>query len=272
MKVKTDFRVVLKKHLQQRILKNSKYSLRAFARDLEMSPSRLSHVLNGRYGLSVDAGKKIAKALNLSAKDTKIFCQLIEAKHSRSMEGKSKAKELLKKEDYNYTNIDIDAFKVISDWYHIPLVELTRVKNFKYSTIWISQQLGITEEQVKNALERLIRVGLLSESNGKLITSSGFYINQLNIPSESIQEYHRQVLDKAKEALATQDTEIRDFGTLTIALRDEDIPYVKEKLKELRNYLDNELSHSNSPTHVYNICTQMYRIQAAAPISAKVIK
>ena len=59
----TDFREVLKQVLQKRAGNNPSYSQRAFARDLGISPSTLSEVLKGRYGLSEKKSREIA--LNL---------------------------------------------------------------------------------------------------------------------------------------------------------------------------------------------------------------
>ncbi|MGE0617107.1 MAG: hypothetical protein AB7P04_15865 [Bacteriovoracia bacterium] len=47
-----DYRELLKAALAQRIQKNPAYSLRAFARDLGISPGHLCEVLSGKHRLS----------------------------------------------------------------------------------------------------------------------------------------------------------------------------------------------------------------------------
>jgi uncharacterized protein (TIGR02147 family) len=265
IKAITDYKDILKKHFEKKVKLNARYSLRAFARDIDISSARLSHVMNGKYGLSVKAGEQIAKRLGMSKNETHVFCNLIAAQHARSVSAKNKAKELLKKSDYIYSDIEVDTFKVISDWYHFAIVELINTKDFKYTNKWIGSQLGITEAKTKEAIERLIKVGLITEKNGTISPCSRFYVNQKGISHESIKNYHRQILDKAKLAIDSQSIDVRDFGSLTIAISEEDIPFVKEKLKEFRNYLDQELSKKTDRKYVYQLGTQFYCLQTLPP-------
>jgi hypothetical protein len=59
------YRDLLKRELESRCGRNPRYSLRAFAKDLGLSAPRLSHVLNGRFGLSRAAAEAIADKLGL---------------------------------------------------------------------------------------------------------------------------------------------------------------------------------------------------------------
>jgi uncharacterized protein (TIGR02147 family) len=260
-----DYRDILKLEFEKRAKVNSRYSLRAFARDIDINPGRLSHVLNGTYGLSVDAGMSISEKLDFDEKQKELFCNLIEAKHGRSIASKMSAKKKLIKSSHTYSDIELDEFKIISEWYHFPIIELTLTENFQYSKSWIAKQLGISEIEVKNALERLIKVGLLIHENGELSPSSRFYVNQKSVPNESVKKYHKQILEKAIQAIETQSTQIRDFAATTVAISRDDIPYVKKKLKEFRTVLDKELSSRQSRNFVYTLSTQFFCMQNDKP-------
>lgn len=54
-------------------LDNPGYSLRAFARDLKISPQLLSNVINGKRGLSADLAVRVAKTLGLSEFEKTVF-------------------------------------------------------------------------------------------------------------------------------------------------------------------------------------------------------
>lgn len=69
-------RVILQQILTQRQHRNARYSLRAFARDLHVSPSFLSEVLNGKYGLSKHLANQIADRLGFDEKARTHFCSL----------------------------------------------------------------------------------------------------------------------------------------------------------------------------------------------------
>ena len=59
----TQYRDVLKEMLGTRVASNPNYSLRAFARDLGISASTLSHVLSLRKGLSTKSATQVAKKM-----------------------------------------------------------------------------------------------------------------------------------------------------------------------------------------------------------------
>ena len=59
--------------LQERQLRNSRYSLRKFARDLGLSPSAICEVLKGRKRLSEDATLKVISRLKLNPQESKYF-------------------------------------------------------------------------------------------------------------------------------------------------------------------------------------------------------
>lgn len=56
--------------LRRRQNRNAAYSLRAFARDLEIAPAHLSQVLNGKRRLSPDLASRLASKLSLNIRQT----------------------------------------------------------------------------------------------------------------------------------------------------------------------------------------------------------
>jgi transcriptional regulator with XRE-family HTH domain len=60
------FRDFLKRGLGDRLARNEYYSLRAFARDLEVSPSQLSRYLNERSSFSDDTVEHILSHFDLN--------------------------------------------------------------------------------------------------------------------------------------------------------------------------------------------------------------
>lgn len=69
---------ILKNELTQRISRNPNYSLRAFARDLELSPSFLSEVINSRKRLSHRTATKIGQRLAFTEHELSRFLSCVE--------------------------------------------------------------------------------------------------------------------------------------------------------------------------------------------------
>lgn len=85
------YRSMLREEHKKRATKNTKYSLRAFARDLEMHPGRLVSVLKGHYGISPHAARGIAEKLNFTPEQTTLFYNLVKAQHGRSRKERDEA-------------------------------------------------------------------------------------------------------------------------------------------------------------------------------------
>ena len=80
----TDYKIYLTREFEFRRRRNSGYSLRAFARDLEIQPSKLSEILSQRVGMSTATAEKIAANLKLLDDESRHFISLVERDHGRS--------------------------------------------------------------------------------------------------------------------------------------------------------------------------------------------
>jgi uncharacterized protein (TIGR02147 family) len=72
-----DYRQYLKSVLQNRQLKNKRYSLRAFAKSLNISPGALSKVLNSINNLSEQKALQFAQQLKFNEYETDYFLRLV---------------------------------------------------------------------------------------------------------------------------------------------------------------------------------------------------
>jgi uncharacterized protein (TIGR02147 family) len=90
-----NYRRILKEHLDHRVASNPRYSLRAFARDLGISASRLSAVLKGQQGLSETSATNLANRLGMDARTAQQFILMVLAADSRSKRRRTDAMRLL---------------------------------------------------------------------------------------------------------------------------------------------------------------------------------
>ncbi len=97
-----DYRSALLEIFEQRKLKNNRYSLRAFSRDLGISSSRLSEILHGKVGLSLERALEICEKMDLTADDKSLFCDLVESQHARSAIAKRMALQRISERDPNF--------------------------------------------------------------------------------------------------------------------------------------------------------------------------
>lgn len=256
-----DYRDFLKDSLEMRIQKNARYSLRAFARDLDIAPQILSSVFKNKKGVSTSVAVKISQRLSLSEQETSYFCDLVELAHARSEASRKIAALRLTryKKEIQFQMIQEDSFKVITDWYHYALLELTFVEGFKSDINWIAKKLNISTHEARQAIERLHRLGLLEEKNGKFKKAEAHLTTTHDVPSEAIQKFNRQILSKAADALTFQSVSERDFTTMTMAIDVKKIPEAKKRIRAFRHELT-EFLETGKREEIYCLSMQLFKL------------
>lgn len=269
--VQLNYRDTLRRAFADRCARNASYSLRAFARDLGMMPSRLSEVLNRRRGLSQPVAARIAKRLSLNETETRRFLALVAAEHGRSRVVRAQARDLLAAEldpsraDHQAQVLSYETFRMISDWYHQVLIELTFLKDFVSDADWIAAKLGISRIDAELAIERLVLLKQLEWRDGSLVAVDQHTVVPGGVPSDAIKGYHRQILAKADDALTFQSLDEREFGTTIVSIRPEKIPEAKEMLRKFRGDFAQFLDEGSSGVdgvkdRVYCIAMQFFRL------------
>lgn len=255
----------LEAELMKRCQKNPRYSLRAFAKTLNLSPAFISRILSGKRTLTLPSSEKIADALAFSPEERKHFFDLVLKNHREKTFPKS-ANSQSKTEKFEV--LSLDAFSAISQWVHYAITELTFLKNFKNDPRWIAKMLGIGVMEAKAAIERLKRLGILIEQKGKLIKTTKSLTTTYDIPSAAIQRFHKQILEKAIESLEDHPVTERDMSSITMAIDESKIPLAKKKIKHFRRNLCTFLE-SGKQTRVYTLAIQLFPISEKSPVSLK---
>jgi uncharacterized protein (TIGR02147 family) len=226
----SDFRLFLQSELARRCRKNSKYSLRSFAKFLGIESSHLSKMLRKKRPISVR---------NIERLGVRLGCRPIEiaAFVAQRMDRSESAVS------YQYQQISIDQFEIIADPIHYQVLELMKTKNFKTNERWIAQALGTNTHQVRAAVERLKRVGLLhvEGANGArwIDRSEGFstHVINENFTSQAHKEYQEKILLHAIESLKTVPVEQRDQSSILMATSSQYLQRAKQMITRFRREL-----------------------------------
>jgi uncharacterized protein (TIGR02147 family) len=255
------FRRQLHHELSQRRSKNPRYSLRAFARLLEMSPGHLSEVLRGSRNLSPRLAVGIAQRLGYDTKETLEFVSQVQA-GGASM---TRALELLDEQNADGAvpgtlTLDLETISAISEWYHYAILELTYCRGFRGTPEWVARKLGISEAAAAEALELLQRLGILRKVRGSLIKVNDFVTSPSNVPSRAIKRFHSQMIEKAKGAIRFHAVDTRDMSSLTMAIDPSQISEAKIEIQKFRRRMARLLSQGR-PSHVYQLNVQFFSLQ-----------
>lgn len=244
----SDFKTYLQEELVLRCKRNPAYSLRSFAQAIGVSPSFLSKILNGKRRITDQTFQKIATNLNLKSSFL-----------SRFKTGGNDFSDV----DMKFRDLQLEYFKMISDWYHYALIELTHVKGFKNSAKWIASKLGITVHQAKAAIDRLMSLELLEIKNGKLCPTSGGNTTIKNDFTDiAFKKMQDDLLNKAINSLWNEDLHKRDHTSISMAIHPDDIPEVKRRLTKMRREICRYLERprTEKPTKVYNLSLSFFAL------------
>lgn len=248
---------ILREELARRMQSNPRYSQRAFARDLGLSPGELSELMRGVRKLSLRSVLRIAQSLGLNETETKHLGYLVQLERAMGLEEMDRS-SLPPPDKRN--QLSVTMFNVVSDWFCMALLNLTECEGFRWSERWIAQRLSISVAEVRAAIDRLQRVGLIEKKKSGFHVSRDYVISPEGIPSEAIRSYHRQILQKASHALDLQKVSEREIAGVGFAVDPKSIPALK---KDISTFLDSVMAKYGRGKHrreVYHCEVALFRL------------
>jgi len=255
---------LLRGEFEARVRKNPRYSLRAFSKFLEMEPAQLSRVLNGKQQISPSKALRIADLIFKSARDRKLFVGLVEVATTKSVSHKRQAMENILRVGSRDAagSLELESLRVISDWYHIAILDLTSLDGFVATPSRVASRLGISVSEAKLAVDRLKSLELLVVGDdGRLKKASAKLRTHTNVRSEALKTFHKQMIGKAAESLDEQPTENRYVVGKTFALNKADLPRLRELVEEFRSQVSELLESSPAPKNsLYQLNVQLFEL------------
>jgi uncharacterized protein (TIGR02147 family) len=246
-------RAYLERELIRRSERNSSYSLRSFAKNLGMSATTLSLFLSGKRAVSKQVYILIRERLLLESNELKLLNKEFELLKQKKNFALVKAQL-----DYKMEQIDLDTFAVISDWYHYAILSYLEIPNTSLGGEKISKVFGISIHQANTAIERLARLGLIKEKNGKRRQSVEPIKIENKEQKSAIRKFHKQMLEKAIHYLENGEFSQRDISSVTFAMNKELVPYAIERIRDFRRELMKDLENRSTPGDVYQLNVQLF--------------
>ena len=236
MNNKENYRQLLKLHFEKRCLKNDQYSLRAFAGDLDLPVSTLSHIMNGKRSLQYNKALEISERLNLTLLEKNSFVDQV----------------YLESAPPEYSLIENNDRDILNEPLHFVLLNFINTKNFKSDTTWIAEQLNTTESNINKILKRLIEAKLIECTQGKirrlkesLMIPPGKYV-------EEQKNFHKRILQQAVNALDHYPREKRYLTCTTLAINKKDLPKAMKELAKARENIS-KLLESQNKEEIYHL-------------------
>jgi uncharacterized protein (TIGR02147 family) len=252
-KARLESQKLLKKFFNAKRRSNPLYSIRALARDLELSASYVSRILKGEKPFPARRFQQISKALGLDDIGQRLLAQaVLEEKAStqaqrmgsaalRSSQSlgtpTGKISRASKKPNFvEYEDLPHVARSLLESPCALALLDLVTCRDFQANESWIAQRLGSTSAQVRVALKLLFDLDLLNESNGTWVKKS----KKMRLPTPAsnrwVREYHKnsmkRAIDELEKKFSNADFEKRSIASISFAANMNNFNRAKQRLIE----------------------------------------
>lgn len=230
-------------------------SLRGFAKILNLPVSSLSEILNGKRPASFKLANLISSKLAL---DETAAARLLEIANTEKENKKNQSRTNPNSVSNLAQTIPLDQYATIADWFHFALMQLTKVEGFQSNAKWIASRLDIEERQAEEAIERLIRLELISrDEQGNLKATTKDIASTDNVVNLAVRKGHSQLLKKAQISMEMDPIEIRDLTSLIMSV---DVSKMKEARQLIRKFRDDffDLMETGDKKEVYCLSVQYF--------------
>jgi uncharacterized protein (TIGR02147 family) len=231
-----DIVTILNDEFLKKKSKNNRYSLRAFAKYLDIDPSLLSRILNKKIPISNKILNKVQRKIQL---DTKTFLEVQNSLIKERLDPKNKWGL-----DTFFEEEEFYKFKFIQEWHYLAIIELIQIEGFKLDAVWIAKELGITKSKALDAITNLKKLKIIKlAKNKKWYSTIGYQaLLEKNLFALAMKNRQREILHKAAEDVV--DLEAHEFEqcSFSMAIDSSLIVEAKKRMHTFKKKLAKDLS------------------------------
>jgi uncharacterized protein (TIGR02147 family) len=254
-------RSLLHSEFKRRSAVNPRYSLRRFAQQLEIDPSLLSKIIQGKRKISAEIAKKVIKNGNLSANEKEVFISQY-LKEQLDHESEMSSAENAKQKERALSQA---VFGVISDPIHYVILEMLSIPKFRKNLDTMAHTLEMTRAQIQSCLRRLRTVGLVSGSHLSWTRLEGRnLIADPKVSGPSMRLSHRRILEKSIQAMDNVPIEKRSHLWMTFPVNPSKLPIAQALLEEYRGKITDLLEEGPTES-VYHLSFNLFPAHRTLP-------
>jgi uncharacterized protein (TIGR02147 family) len=270
MLISKNYVEILKHELDKRIQKNARYSMRAFAKHLGISPSSLSNILTNKKGLSERVAQLICKNLEFSGEETDYFCALVNSVDSRSRETREKNKRFVMnylRTKYRIVFGDEDAL-LLSELRNLVLLEILKISKVKAplkKSLLSQEPLIISTNEQQKIIDLMIHTGMVEINNGYYEVKHETFLLPDKVAKEAQKNAHFKALEYAKHAYENEHYDEREFYLVLTPLNRSSMKEIKSKIREFADELMYKYGTPSQADSVYGLCTYLFPLEKNIP-------
>lgn len=263
------YREALRQALDSRIAANARYSMRAFARDLDLSPSYLSQVLSGRRGLTRKKASRIFELIGLPPESQRHYALEIRKESARKDQHRQAIEKQIASslQEIRAKTLPPEQFEAISNWYPMALLQALHLKDAPLGertafVAFAAEGLGIPKRTIERAMREFAALGLVRETETGYEPLQADVWTTNGVPSAAIRKFHRQMIEKAVAAIETQTTRERFLHSIQIPIREGDLAEMEKDVVRFRNAMLRKYGKTGERAGetIYGLNLQLFRL------------
>lgn len=235
-----NFGTFLKGQYRQRKIKNESYSLRAFARFLEISASLLSDYMNGKKEPLFKNKDRILKKLGIKENQIDLFTQDV-------------SKDL-------YKELSASESSILFQWKSQAVLQAITLIDFQPNFKWVATKLGLKISEVKIAVAMLEKSGYLNISDEVWIATVPEFVTNITADASlrANINYQDEVLCQAQLALHRYAWNNHDQKSMMFAIQIKDLPEIKERIRIFSRSIAAEFGTMSDANSIYQLSVSFY--------------
>jgi len=255
-----DYRKFLTDFIEFKNKSSAKYSSSMFARKAGLgqnSRGYLKLVVEGKRNLSSATIRGFSDAIGLEGQASLYFENLVLFNQSERPKDRDYYFQRLRASARGQNSKQVELleaqYEYCSKWFVVAIRELVNLKDFKETPSWIAHKLKdkITSEEAVDALQVLLTLGLIERhpETKKLIQKDPIVKYSGKVFSDTVQNFHVQMMERAKESLK-EDFNTRATSGVTLSIPMSYLPKAIQMIDKFGDELNIALGISKDPAEV----------------------
>lgn len=240
--------------------RNYKWSYALWARQLQIkSPALLHMMVKGERVLTTSVAEKLILFFKFNQRDRLHFFDLVQASRLKpnsttyaDLRHRIENRSPLRKSKMNFAETE----KLLSRWSLLAIREMVGLSGFKETARWFKSRLRFPVEahEISENIKALLQLGLLARKDGRLVLNEENYATPTEQTNISIQKFHREILQIAREAIPCTDVSLREFGAITFNIRADKVDEAKNMLRDfMLDFVKHTQAEYGDETYQFNI-------------------
>ena len=242
--------------------RSSSYSMRKFAKNLQISVTLLSFVMSGRRTASATIVRNLLLSNHLLTKERFTLIQWLTTNAQSKGSLGQKCRE-------TFEELSLDRFALISSPEHYDVLTYLGMERGKRSIIGISRDLKLEPNVVTAVLDRLCRLKLVRLKDGRYVPAQTSVTTTDNVPSVAIRSFHRAKLERFIGNLDGIPVESRDFSCVSMVIGSHKFQAFREEVASFRRYMFEKYNDQKSGDRVLDLAFQIQPVSRALPIESQ---